>query len=159
MINVYFVLFFCFQLREIAEDYNLTLPPSPQPESPSSIASQFGWLFTELYEMFSVAKRIQPNRFDSSVVVLLDEFGSVVGNALIKQAQQSPQTESPLISSHLDMVRRLCTFMKDERRTQLFFVTGIAQLNLSVRQLVVSTPNAASCVCDLRTNACLNTNH
>ena len=133
------------QLKRIAEDYNLTLPPSPNLESPSSIASQFGWLHGELCKMFAVAELIQPERFDSNAVVLLDEFGSVVGNALLDQEQQSPHqelhsspTESPssssqLILSHLHMVRQLCLTMKDESRTQLFFVTGIARLNLSVR--------------------------
>ena len=99
--------------------------------------------------MFLVAEKLQPERFNANVVVLWDEYGSVVGNALIEQVQQSPPSVLPsssssslsseLILSHLHMVRRLCKVMKDECRTRLFFVTGVARLNLSVQFVIRAT--------------------
>jgi hypothetical protein len=130
------------QLKEIARNYSLILPPSLTPDLPSSIVSQFKWLFNELRAMFLVAQRLQPERFDAKIVVLWDEYDSVIGSALLDQVQQSPSTElspasSQLISSHLETLRGLGIAMKGmQSSTRLFFVTGISRLALSVRLAV-----------------------
>ncbi len=127
------------QLQQIADNYRLTLPLLQNPESPSSIVSQFKWLFNELHSMFWEAQCLQPARFDAKVVVLWDEYDSVIGNALLLQQQQSPSIELPpassqLISSHLETLRGLGMAMKGmQKNTRLFFVTGISRLALAVR--------------------------
>jgi hypothetical protein len=133
---------FVHQLKEIARNYSLILPPSLTPDLPSSIVSQFKWLFNELRAMFLVAQRLQPERFDSKIVVLWDEYDAVIGNALLDDVQQSPSTKLPrassqLISSHLKTLRGLGIAMKGlQSSTQLFFVTGVSRLALSVRLAV-----------------------
>ncbi len=92
--------------------------------------------------MFLVAQRLQPERFDSKIVVLWDEYDAVIGNALLDDVQQSPSTKLPrassqLISSHLKTLRGLGIAMKGlQSSTQLFFVTGVSRLALSVRLAV-----------------------
>ncbi len=89
--------------------------------------------------MFSFAKKLQPERFDAKVVVLWDEYDSVIGNALLEHVQLSPSTELPpassqLISSHLATLRGLGIAMKSmQSSTRLFFVTGTSRLALAVR--------------------------
>ena len=92
--------------------------------------------------MFSVAEKLQPERFDAQVVVLWDEYDSVIGNALLEQVKQSTLTELPsassqLIASHLATLRRLGAIVKGlQSSTRLFFVTGISRLALAVRLCV-----------------------
>jgi hypothetical protein len=127
------------QLQQIADNYRLTLPLLQNPESPSSITSQFQWLFNELHSMFWEAQCLQPARFDAQVVVLWDEYDSVIGNALLEHVEQSKSTELPpassqLISSHLETLRGLASVVKGmQKNTRLFFVTGTSRLALAVR--------------------------
>jgi hypothetical protein len=104
----------------------------------------------QLHGMFTVAQMLQPDQFDSRLVVLWDEYDTVY-NSMLLNAEQSHSTHS-----HTVHLCELANTMKDMNsdKVRLFFVTGITRIAMTVR-VGFSTRfefsmNAPFVVCGLR---------